>query len=199
MNHFEKKFEQKTGLNFQVFYKEHKPKLTWYLSKWTGDLEVAEDFADEAFIKALTSIDGYNVEKAQPQTWLYTIAINFVKKDYQDKQKMPSISMDRELANEATMSMFLPYDDGRKRQEKDAEDKAKAEIARDAIYSMPDKHYKYRRVLILRELKNYSYNEIADKLELNLSTVKSQIKQGRALIAKKIEKKIAYIDEHGLK
>jgi len=198
MNHFEKKFEQKTGLNFQKFYKEHKPKLTWYLSKWTKDLEVAEDFAQLAFVKALTSIDGYNGEKSQAQTWLYTIAINFVKKDYQDKKKMPSISIDKELANEATMSMFIPSEDDKKKLIKEKEWVAKAEIARDAIYSMPDKQHKYRTVLIMRQIKNMTYNEIAESLNLNLSTVKSQIKQGRALIAKKIEKKCAYIDEHGL-
>lgn len=198
INHYEKKFEKKTGLNFQKFYKEHKPKLTWYLSKWTKDIVSAEDFADEAFIKALNSIDGYNGTKAQVHTWLYTIGVNFVKKDYQDQQKLPSISMDKELGNSATMSMFLPYSDGLKDFIKYKETCKKAEIAREAIYGMSEKQSKYKTVLILREIDNLSYNEIAENLQLNLSTIKSQIKKGRELIAKKIEKKLAYIDKHGL-
>lgn len=198
MNHFEKKFKQKTGLNFQQFYKTQKPKLSWYLSRWTKDFELAEDFADEAFIKALTAIDSYNGEKSQVHTWLYTIAVNFVKKDYQEKQKMPYVSMDKELANNAQMSMFLPYSDGVKEQNKYKETCKKAEIVKNAIYEMPDKQHKYRTVLIMRQIENMTYKEIADTLKLNLSTVKSQIKQGRALIAKKTEKKLSFIDKHGL-
>lgn len=198
MNHFEKKFEQKTGLNFQKFYKDQKPKLTWYLSKWTKDLEIAEDFADDAFVKALMSIDSYNGEKAQVHTWVYTIATNFVKKDYQDKQKLPTISIDKELSNSASINIFLPYADSNKDMMRHKEVCKKAEIVRDAIFSMPEKQYKYRQVLIMREIENMSYNEISDYLKLNLSTVKSQIKKGRELIVKKVEKKLAYLDEHGL-
>jgi len=198
MNHFEKKFEQKTGLNFQKFYKDQKPKLTWYLSKWTKDLEVSEDFADDAFVKALMSIDSYDGVKAQVHTWLYTIAVNFVKKDYQDKQKLPLISMDKELSNSASINMFLPYVDGTKDMTRYKEICKKAEIVRDAIFSMSEKQHKYKKVLIMREIENMSYNEISDSLKLNLSTVKSQIKKGRELISKKVEKKLSFIDEHGL-
>ena len=198
MNHFEKKFENVTGLKFQDFYKDQKPKLTWYLSKWTKDLENAEDFAEEAFMKALTSIESYNGAKAQVHTWLYTIATNFVKKDYQEKQRLPSLSMDRELANNASMSMFLPYSDGKADILKNVELHKKAEIVREAIYNMPEKQDKYKTVLIMREIDNMPYKDISVYLKLNLSTVKSQIKQGRALIKKKVEKKLNYIDEHGL-
>jgi RNA polymerase sigma-70 factor (ECF subfamily) len=199
MNHFEKKFEKITNRNFQQFYKEQKPKLTWYLSKWTKDLSTAEDIADEAFIKALISIDGYNGKMAQIHTWLYTIAVNFVKKEYQDKQKMLLISIDKEFANNASINMFIPYNDGLIEKSKQQEIYKKAEIIKEAIYTMSEKHNKYKKVLIMREIENLSYNEISDYLDLNLSTVKSQIKQGRALIAKKISKKLEYIDNHGIK
>ncbi|NPV12918.1 MAG: RNA polymerase sigma factor [Ignavibacteria bacterium] len=198
MNHFEKKFEQKTGINFQKFYKDQKPKLTWYLSKWTKDLEIAEDFADDAFVKALMAIDSYNGEKSQVHTWIYTIAVNFVKKDYHDKQKLPLISIDRELSNSASINIFLPYNDTSNDIMRHKEISKKAEIVRDAIFNMPEKQHKYRQVLIMREIENMSYNEISEYLKLNLSTVKSQIKKGRELICKKVEKKLAYIDEHGL-
>lgn len=198
MNHFERKFEKKTGLNFQEFYKNQKPKLNWFLSKWTKDLVLAEDFADEAFIQALKKIDSFNTEKAQIHTWLYTIATNLVKKDYQDKQKLPLISMDKELANNASMSMFLPYADGIKENIKFKEICRKADIVRNAILDMPEKQIKYRTVLVMREIENMTYDEISTYLKLNLSTVKSQIRQGRILIKKKVEKKLEHIDIHGL-
>jgi RNA polymerase sigma factor (sigma-70 family) len=198
MNHYEKKFEEITGLDFETFYKNQKPKLTWFLSKWTKDLQIAEDFADDAFIKALNSIDTYQGNKSQVHTWLYTIATNFVKKDYQDKQKLPLISMDRDLGNNASVGMFIPYADSNKELEKYKEICKKAEIVRNAIFDMPSKQHKYKRVLIMREIENMSYNEISDFLKLNPSTVKSQIKKGREIICKKVEKKLKYIDENGL-
>jgi len=198
MNHFEKKFELKTGLNFEKFYLSQKPKLTWYLSKWTHDLDVAEDWADEAFIKALNSIDSYNGEMSQVHTWLYTIATNFVKHDYQKQQRLPLVSMDKELGNNANMAMFLPDSDTRKEKESQLEVARKADIIRDAIFNMPEKQHKYRTVLIMRELENMSYNDISEILELNLSTVKSQIKKGREIIVDKVSKKLKHIDEHGL-
>lgn len=198
MNHFEKKFEQKTGINFQKFYKDQKPKLTWYLSKWTKDLDLAEDFADDAFVKALMSIDGWDGKKAQVHTWVYTIATNLVKKDFQDKQKLPLISMDKELSNSASIGMFLHHTDGKKELTKHNELCKKADIVRDAIYSMPEKQSKYKRVLIMREIENMSYREISDYLEINENTIKSQIKKGRELIIQKVEKKLAHIDKYGL-
>lgn len=198
MNHFEVKFQQKTGLSFREFYKVNKPKLIWHLARWTGCQETAEDFAEDAFIQALNKIDTYDPEKAQPHTWLYTIATNMVKKDYQDRQKLPSTSLDKELVNNANVSLFIPYNDGKKEFERYLETCKKADIVKKAIHEMPEKQIKYKRVLIMRELENMTYNEIAEQLKLNLSTVKSQIKKGREIILKKVEKKLKLIDVHGI-
>lgn len=198
MNSLELKFQQKTGLSFKEFYKVNKPKLIWHLAKWTGCHDSAEDFAEEAFIQALNKIDTYDSEKAQPHTWLYTIATNMVKKDFQDRQKMPSTSLDKDLVNSANIALFIPYNDGKKELERYLETCKKAEIVKRAIHDMPEKQFKYKRVLVMRELENMSYNEIAEKLELNLSTVKSQIKKGREIIMKKVEKKLKLIDIHGI-
>ena len=194
----ENNFEEKTGLNFDEFYAKHKPKLTWYLAKWTGDLQIAEDFAHDAFIKGLNSLDTFNSEKSQVHTWLYTIATNLVKHDYQKKQRLPLVSMDKELGGNTNISMFLPTSDTKKELDKYKETCKKAEIVKDAIFNMPEKQSKYQTVLIMREIENLSYNDISERLEINLSTVKSQIKKGREIIVNKVSKKLAYSDEHGL-
>lgn len=198
-NEFEQHFEDVTGLKFEEFYRQHKPKLTWHLARWTKNLEVAEDYADEAFIQALHKIDLYNKNRgAQVHTWLYVIADNLVKKDFREAQRMPTISMDREYAEHATLAAFLPYDDGRKELESFQLLTRKADLVKKAITEMPAKQEKYQRVLVMREIEHMSYNDIAQKLQLNLSTVKSQIKKGRELVVKKVEKKFAYLDQHGL-
>lgn len=198
MNKLEEKFKEKTGLDFKEFYKTQKPKLVWYLTKWTKSLDLSEDFVADAFIQALKKIDSYDDDKSQIHTWLYTIALNIVKKDFLDRQKINSMSLDKVLDNEATLNLFISYDDGSRDNEKRLELCKKSDIVKNTIYEMPEKLFKYRTVLIMREIEHMSYNEIADELELNLSTVKSQIKKGREIIVKKVEKKLEHIDKNGI-
>ena len=53
----------------------------------------------------------------------------------------------------------------------------------------------YRDVIEMRELKRMSYKDISDKLNLNLSTVKSQIRNGRAILVRETKKEFDAIDE----
>jgi DNA-directed RNA polymerase specialized sigma24 family protein len=47
----------------------------------------------------------------------------------------------------------------------------------------------------MRELKRMSYRDISDTLNLNLSTVKSQIRNGRAILVRETKKEFDAIDE----
>lgn len=199
MNEFERTFNEITGLKFSEFYRIYRPKLIWHLARWTKDLEIAEDYADEAFIQALNKIDTFNRGKgAQVHTWLFTIGDNLVKKDFREKQRMPSVSMNKEYAEHSTLASFIPYDDGSNNFETNQIIGKKADLIKKTIHDLPKKQEKYKTVLVMRELENMTYNDIAEELALNLSTIKSQIKKGRDIIVKKVEKRFKNIDENGL-
>jgi RNA polymerase sigma-70 factor (ECF subfamily) len=68
----------------------------------------------------------------------------------------------------------------------------KAALIKNAIYNLPEK---YRKVLILREIDNMQYQDISDTLNINLSTIKSQIAKGRKIISKKVEKEFKKLDK----
>ena len=53
----------------------------------------------------------------------------------------------------------------------------------------------YRSVIEMREIKRMSYKDISDTLGKNLSTIKSQIRNGRAILVKATENEFKYIDE----
>jgi len=107
--------------------------------------------------------------------------------------------MDKELKNgTTTLNLFLSYNDTINEKIMKKTIVKKAEIVRTAIYNLPEKQIKYRTVLIMREINNMSYNEISNYLKLNLSTVKSQIKKGRELIVKKVERDFSLIDKYGI-
>lgn len=201
INQLSKDFEQRTKLNFKKFYKDYKPKLIWYLARYTKDTEIAEDYADEAFIQALLNINTYKRPEeggAQVNTWVYKIAENIVKKAHKDSGKLPSTSLDKEFRENVNLTNLMPYDDGKLDQHDFHVFVRKAEIIKDAIYSLPDKDDKYRQVLIMRELEGMAYKDISEYLDINLSTIKSQIRKGRNIIRKKVIKKIEKIDSDGL-
>ena len=198
MNRFEKNFKKATGVEFHIFYKEQQPKLIWFLNKWTKDTEASEDIASDAFMQCLKNVDKYNADKSQIHTWLFKIAQNMTIKYWKDGQKLPTVSMDKEVANNATLELFLPYNDSRNELNRHELIRRKADIVKKSIHALPEKQQKYKTVLILREIDAMSYDEIADYLDLNLSTVKSQIKKGREIIKKNTEKSLDLITRTGI-
>lgn len=200
INELERQFEERTGINFQNFYKNYKPKLMWYISRYTKDPEVAEDHVEDAFIQALLNISTYKRPDeggAQVNTWIYKIAENIVKKSHKDSERLPTNSLDKEMVENFQLSNLIPYDDGKKSQEEYNIFVKKATIIKDTIYNLPEKDSKYKKVLIMREIEGMAYKEISEELNINLSTIKSQIKKGRNIIKKKVMKKFQDIDHNG--
>lgn len=199
MNKFERLFNQKTGINFDDFYNEQKPKLLFYLNRWTNDQTLSEDITNEAFIQCLKKVDKYDGKQSQIHTWLFTIAKNMTIKNWKDSQKLPTISMDKELSNNnATLDLFIPTTNNRSDEVRHILIKKKAKIIRDSIFNLPPKQEKYKTVLILREIDSMSYDEIASYLNLNLSTVKSQIKKGREIIKRNTEEALELVEQIGV-
>jgi len=199
-NELEQKFEERTGINFQLFYKNYKPKLMWYISRYTKDSEIAEDHVEDAFIQALLNINTYKRPDeggAQVNTWLYKIAENIVKKAHKDSERLPTNSLDKEMAENFKLSNLIPYDDGKRIRDEYNIFVKKANMIRETIYNLPEKDSKYKRVLIMREIEGMAYKEISEELNINLSTIKSQIKKGRNIIKKKVMKKFQEIDHNG--
>lgn len=199
-NQLELKFEERTGVNFQYFYKNYKPKLMWYITKYTKDAEIAEDHVEDAFIQALLNIETYKRKDeggAQVNTWIYKIAENIVKKSYKDAERLPTNSLDKEMAENFNLSNIIPYDDGALLNEERQIYIKKANVTKETIYNLSEKDSKYRRVLIMREIEGMTYKDISKELDINLSTIKSQIKKGRNIIKKKLIKKFQEIDFNG--
>jgi len=182
-------FKERTGNDFTFFYKKYYPKLIYYTSKMCGDSQKAEDVTTESFMTAFEKIDKYEKDKAQFSTWLFTIARNIMLQDIKATRK--TISIDVELDEEGTtMKDFIPEDPGdlhiTELQEK------KAEIMKKHISELKEP---YRKVIEMREIKKMAYKDIADELGKNLSTIKSQIRNGRAILIENSKKEFDLLDE----
>jgi RNA polymerase sigma-70 factor (ECF subfamily) len=172
---YEKLFKEITGHNFESYYTEHKPKLTWYIAKcYTKDMDRAEDFANQAFMQALEKIETYDIEKSKLITWLTKIAINLVIKEWKDTHKYNFISLERDTAETPSILNILHYDESGVDIVQEEENKKKCEIVYDVINNLPEK---YKKVMVMRELEHMAYKDIADsvkkerKIEINKESI----------------------------
>ena len=154
-NELSKNFEKSTGIKFDTFYNKYRTKLVLYLYGYTKNREMAEDFANEAFIQALLKINTFIVGKASLQTWVYKIGENIVKKNHNDSKKLPIHYTENDTGYMALDELDVSHKI--LRQEKEIV--AKVSMVEEAITMLPEK---YKEVMVLRELKKKSYNEIAD-------------------------------------
>jgi RNA polymerase sigma factor (sigma-70 family) len=188
----EKVFRERTGKNFTEMYTKYYPKLIYFTSKICNDPQKAEDLSTDSFMIALEKIEKYDKEKSQFSTWLFTIAKNLTLQDLKVSNR--SISMDVEFDTEGTTIKDFIQDDENEHSDivlNDVFDK-KASIMRERINDLKEP---YKTVIEMREIKRMAYKDIADQLGRNLSTIKSQIRNGRHLLISKTEKEFADIDE----
>ena len=184
-------FKQKTGKDFTTLYQKYYPKLIYFTKKICNDEQKAEDISTDSFMTALDKIDMYDSERSQFSTWLFTIARNLTLQELKTSKK--SISMDIEFDDEGTtMKDFInTTEDVDNEQVYDVFSK-KAEIMKKYMSQLKEP---YKTVIEMREIKKMAYQDIADELGSNLSTIKSQIRNGRHLLISQTSKEFKELDE----
>lgn len=186
-------FKERTGKDFTFFYQKYYPKLLYYTSKMCQSAKLdpakAEDISTDSFLIAFEKIDKYEKEKSQFSTWLFTIAKNLMLQEIKNDQK--TMSMDIEVDEEGTtMKDFLQEEES----EQHIQDliQRKAELMLQKISELKEP---YKQVIEMREIQKMAYKDIADQLGKNLSTIKSQIRNGRAILISETEKEFLMLDE----
>lgn len=192
----EKVFVERTGKDFSTLYKKYYPKLIYFTARMLEtnkmDIQYAEDISTDSFLTAFEKIEKYEKDKAQFSTWLFTIAKNLALQSIKNNKRQ--ISLDVEYDEEGTtMKDFIREDEPEI--ERYFANEMKAKLMMDSIYELKEP---YKTVIEMREVKKMAYKDIAETLGKNLSTIKSQIRNGRAILVKETEEKFALIDEQYL-
>lgn len=187
----EKLFKERTGKDFTTLYTKYYPKLIYFTSRICNDPQKAEDISTDSFMIALEKIEKYDKTKSQFSTWLFTIAKNLTLQDLKNSKK--SISLDVEFDSEGTtMKDFIQDDEDNNEVVVNDVYDMKASIMKKKIKELREP---YKTVIEMREIKKMAYKDIADKLGKNLSTIKSQIRNGRHILIEQTQKEFDEIDE----
>lgn len=149
--------------------------IYYMLLKMVNNASDAEDLTIEAFGKAFKNLNQYAPNYAF-STWLFKIATNNCI-DFIRKKKANHISLDHndEEHEKATHEVQAPVPDP----EETLINQQKAILMRSVVTKLKPR---YRKLIELRYFNEYSYEEIAEELELPIGTVKAQLFRARELL-----------------
>lgn len=133
----------------------------------------AEDAAQEAFLKAYTSLADFRGE-SRFSVWLYRLTNNICIDMLRKSKRALLVPLHAEDKNGEETELFIP--DERYSPDRLAERAADRAAVRSALAALPDD---CREILALRESAELSYEEIAATLSIEIGTVKSRLNRAR--------------------
>lgn len=158
---------------FDIIVHRYKDRLHNFLYRYTHNHEDCEDLVQETFLRVYRSRDSYQ-RIAKLSTWIYTIALNLAKSMYKKKQRMSTFSIHADETNpdyrefEITDTALL--------QDEELHLKNSMEELEKALMELNDD---FREVIVLRDIQQLSYEEIAEITGTAMGTVKSRINRAR--------------------
>lgn len=161
---------------FSHIIQRYQGKIYSYIFRLTNHPEDANDITQEVFLKAYRNLHTVDTER-KFSSWIYRIAhnesVNWLKKKTRTKVESLDAHMDQGIQIPSSIDVAHQY----VQQEEQKE-------VRLAISALPEK---YRRVLELRYLHEYSYQEISKALGKPINTVGTLINRAKKLMLEQID------------
>ena len=173
-------FQEGNLYAFEEIVRRYKDQLVNFAYRFLGDVEDAEDIAQETFLRVFRKKKAYkNVAKFS--TWIYTITGNLAKTELRRRKRRRLLSISILGFEDKDFELR----DTGKGPEESVDKLIKDDVIQKAINSLPEK---FKEVIIFRDIQELSYEEISSILKIPLGTVKSRVNRGRL----KLQDKLAY-------
>lgn len=154
---------------FEELMQSHESRIYAIALRMMGNREDAQDCAQEAMVRIYRAMGSFKGQSALA-TWIYRITMNTCLDELRRRKARKVTSLDS-LVNNG----WSPTDTGDTPEEHGLRVEKQSALNQ-AIQSLPDD---MRAAIILRDVKGYSYDEIASILDANVGTIKSRISRGR--------------------
>jgi RNA polymerase sigma-70 factor, ECF subfamily len=163
---------------FDVLVARWEDRIRGAAFRFLGSEEEARDVAQEAFLKAYRALTGFKRE-ARFSSWLYQIATNLCRDRLRRRRTRATVSL--EALEEAGPVMVETRPGAHERLlERDL-----AQAVRRAIHALPEEQ---REVVILKEYQDLTFLEIAQALDVPVSTVKTRLYRGLGQLRLRLER-----------
>ena len=158
---------------FDILVSRYKDPLTNYIYRFLGDMKECEDLLQETFLRVYRNRHSYR-RIAKYSTWLYTIAGNLARSEYRKRKRRRLYSLQSVNRDEEEYEVEIP--DETFSPDRHTESVFQDQHIQDALKKIPQE---FREVVVLRDVQQLAYEEIADITGLPMGTVKSRINRGR--------------------
>ncbi|MEK6644613.1 MAG: sigma-70 family RNA polymerase sigma factor [Planctomycetota bacterium] len=143
-------------------------------ARMVRDRGVAEDLAQEAFVKAWQSLAGFD-GRSTFYTWLYRIAVNLCLSERRRPRRVVG-AIDDGVMGRAESAVARPDEAAEMREEHG--------LILTALAELDEEH---RAVVVLRDIEGLDYGEIAGILGVARGTVKSRLHRGRMALRERLK------------
>jgi len=155
--------------------------------RFTGSRDEAEDLTQEVFIKMYRTLSSYDVQRGAFTTWVTTVTRNLLV-DHFRKRKMDRMTESLDAGSgpeEEGLSLAEKLADGGVAPDRHVGRRETQELVQQALQKLSPE---LREAVILRDLQDMDYKEIARALNVPEGTVKSRINRGRTELARLLQR-----------
>jgi RNA polymerase sigma-70 factor (ECF subfamily) len=165
-------------LAWEMIVRQHWRRVFNVAYKFVGRHEEAEDLTQDIFLKVFKSLETFD-RRANFQTWLVSVSRNLCIDHYR------SVRKEREIVEHDAEAIDLAPSTADTAQMSALEQRDRVVLLRQALSALPQT---LRTAVMMRDIQEMTYQEIADTLDLPEGTVKSRINRGRTELARQIRK-----------
>lgn len=162
------------GNAFSELVARYQDRIYRFLVRLTHSPDAALDLTQDTFLRAYQSLERWRPD-ALFKTWLFRIARNIAFDRLRREKRVVFVELEQDFA----------LQDPAAGPDAQLETAQRYRLLETALGQLPAEH---REILLLREIEEMTYDEIALVLELNLGTVKSRIARARTALLAKIER-----------
>jgi len=165
------------GQRLDDLYRQYAKPLYFYLYKLCGSKQLAEDLTQETFVRATIHLHLY--DGIEPRAWLFKVARNTYIDEWRKQERRQTI-LKRFFSNKE--EMISPYG----LPEEELLQQELQQQLEDLMVFLPEN---YRSILYLREVEQFSYQEIMATLQVSEEQVKVTIYRARKRLSELAQKK----------
>jgi RNA polymerase sigma-70 factor (ECF subfamily) len=162
---------------FETLVRRYQDRLYTAMISIVGNADEAEDVVQESFIQAYLKLDTFQ-QNSRFFTWIYRIAFNYALARRRRNRGTLSLDESRENTGNEPISNGDAPDERLSRHED-------IRLVHQALALLSDDH---RSILVLREMEDLAYEEIADVLSISIGTVRSRLNRARAALKLQLER-----------
>ena len=178
---------------FDLLVLKYQSKVISLARKFIKDTHLAEDIAQEAFVKAYKSLKSFREESAF-YTWLYRITANTAKNYLKSKKRKKEYS-ESELFSVDTENLDIFDIPGGDSPEEILAANNLRDVILESLSNLPED---IRTAVSLREFEGLTYEEISEVIGCPIGTVRSRIFRGREEIQEKIAPLLSYLEKEAI-